>query len=105
MIADAAPRHPGEALLDHLAHPALARVVPAGEQEIAARGVRKLGRGPEAAVADIEEAGQLAGCLIENGRRDLPGLRLGQRLRDLLADRLGAFRHTRAVSPVPPGGI
>src|SRR5438046_10200262 len=53
----------------------------------------------------MEEAGQLAGCLIENGRRDLPGLRLVQRLRDLLADRLGAFRHTRAVSPVQLGDL
>src|SRR2546422_5972532 len=44
---------------DDLADPVLARVVPAGQQELARGGVGELGRRAEAAVPDVEEAGHV----------------------------------------------
>ena len=100
VVSDPALRHARERLLDDLARPVLARVVPAGEQEVDGRGVGELRRIAEAAVADIEQAGHLGGRRVEDRGRHLPALRLVERFRDVPADRLGALRDPGAIAPV-----
>ena len=100
MIANPAPRHRGEGLLYHFAHPVLAGVVPAGEQESDPRGVRKLRSGPEAAIPDIEQPCHVGGRPVEDGGRDGAALRLVERLGDVASDRLGAFGDLVALLPI-----
>src|SRR6059036_1648869 len=93
VVADSAFRHPSQRLLDHLTHPVLARVVPAGEQKLHGRRVRELGRRAETAVANVELAGHLARGPLQGRRGDLAELRFVKRLSHVAADRCRALRH------------
>src|SRR5207302_4852105 len=105
-------------LRDDVALPGSARIAPAGEQELARRGMRELGRGAEAAVAYVEQPRHLIGRGVEQGGLDHPGLRLVQSSGDVLANVPRALLELRLLGaprvreppqqrekPGPPVGI
>ncbi|OLC67774.1 MAG: hypothetical protein AUH78_27560 [Gemmatimonadetes bacterium 13_1_40CM_4_69_8] len=102
VVADAAPGHGGERFLDDLACPVEARVVPASDQEFEGGGVRELGRRAEPAVADVEQPRHLVRRLFDQQGRHRAGLRLVQRLGDVLVDRLGVLRDLLPLLAVQP---
>src|SRR4029077_12983075 len=89
VVADAAPRHPGERLLDDLALPreATFAIVPAGEQELERGGMGELGRRSKAAVPHVKQTRHLVRPAADQVRAHIAGLRFIERLDDVLADR------------------
>jgi len=98
VVSDPAARHSRERLFDDLARPlrTAAAIVRAREQECDRGGVRKLGCRAEAAIPDIEQARHLISGAAYKVGADGTGLRLVQRLDDVVADRARVGRH-----PVP----
>ena len=89
VIANTAARHARERLLDDLTLPGetTPAVMPAREQELAGRGMRELGCRAEAAVPHIEQLGHLVGGAADEVGVHHAGLRLVERLDDVLANR------------------
>src|SRR3989442_9565351 len=94
MIADPPLCHSRQGLVDDLSLPRESRcgVAPPGEQELDGRGLGELGRGAEAAVANIEETSHLIRRSGEHGFIGCPRTRFVQRLRDVLANRARVAR-------------
>src|SRR3989454_2385767 len=94
MIADPPLCHSRQRLVDDLSLPreSCVGVVPTGEQELDGRGMGELGRGAEAAVANIEQMSHLIRRGGEHGFIGCPGTRFVQRLRDVLANRARVAR-------------
>ena len=74
--------------------------MPAGQQELAGRGMRELGRRTEPAVADVERSGHLVRAVRDERGAHGTRLRFVQRFCDVLADAAGVGGDLLAVLAV-----
>src|SRR5207237_6763118 len=89
LIANPAAGHTCERLVDDLPLPGESSfgIVPTGQEELNSGWMRELGRGAEAAVAQIEEPSHLIRGSGQQARRGCSGRAFVQGVRDVVAER------------------